>query len=92
MGKRSPQRPCVLGNNGAVSGCNKNGVNELMHLKKPGLCLMEDFADIVDWLLDGPDPSSCPARLSSPRQVSELQVLRPLAPLALHWIGVHLDP
>ena len=92
MGKRSLQQPCVPGNNGAVSGCNKNGVNELMRLKIPGLCLMEDFADIVDQLPDGPDPSSCPACLSSPRQVSELQVLQPLGLLALHWVGVHPDP
>src|SRR6185437_13810665 len=36
---------------------NKYGIDKLMRLKIPGLCLVEDFADIVDWLLDGPDPS-----------------------------------
>ena len=39
-------------------GCNKNSVNELMHLKIPGSCLMDDFADVVDRLLDGLNPSS----------------------------------
>src|SRR6185369_16879355 len=38
------------------TGCNKYGIDKLMRLKIPGLCLMEDFADVVDWLLDGPDP------------------------------------
>src|SRR6185437_3082361 len=37
-------------------GCNKYGIDKLMRLKIPGLCLVKDFADIVDWLLDGPDP------------------------------------
>ena len=37
-------------------GRNKYGIDKLMRLKIPGLCLVEDFADIVDWLLDGPDP------------------------------------
>src|SRR6185437_11444418 len=27
-----------------------------MRLKIPGLRLVEDFADVVDWLFDGPDP------------------------------------
>src|SRR6185503_16022359 len=27
-----------------------------MRLKIPGLCLVEDFADVVDWHLDGPNP------------------------------------
>ena len=33
---------------------NKYGIDKLMRLKIPGLCLVEDFADIVDWPLDGP--------------------------------------
>src|SRR6185503_961545 len=28
-----------------------------MRLKIPGLCLVKDFADVVDWLLDSPDTS-----------------------------------
>ena len=35
------------------SGRNKDGIDKLMRLKIPDLCLVEDFANIVDWLLDG---------------------------------------
>ena len=38
-------------------GHNKYCIDKLMCLKIPGLCLVEDFADVVDWLLDGPDPA-----------------------------------
>ena len=34
-------------------GRNEYGIDKLMRLKIPGLCLVEDFADKVDWLLDG---------------------------------------
>ena len=37
-------------------GRNKYCIDKLMRLKIPGLCLVKDFADVVDWLLDGPDP------------------------------------
>ena len=39
------------------SGRNKYRIDKLMLLKLPGLRLVEDFDDVVDWLLDGPDPS-----------------------------------
>ena len=37
-------------------GRNKYGIDKLMSLNVPGLCLVEDFTDVVDRLLDGPDP------------------------------------
>jgi hypothetical protein len=37
-------------------GRNKYSIDKLVHLKVPSLCLMEDFTDVVDWLLDGLDP------------------------------------
>ena len=37
-------------------GRNKYSIDKLVRLKVPGLCLMEDLADVVDWLLDGSDP------------------------------------
>ena len=39
-------------------GHNKYSIDKLMRLKIPGLCLVEDFADVVDWLLDGSDPGT----------------------------------
>jgi hypothetical protein len=42
-------------------GCNKYSIKELMRLRIPGLCFMKDRTDVVDRLLDGPDP---PAGLS----------------------------
>jgi hypothetical protein len=39
-----------------LPGRNKYSINKLVRLKVPGLCLMEDFADVVDRLLDGSDP------------------------------------
>jgi hypothetical protein len=39
-----------------LPGFNKYGIDKLVRLKVPGLRLMEDFADIVDWLLDDSDP------------------------------------
>jgi hypothetical protein len=37
---------------------NKYGIYKLMRLEVPSLCLMEDFTDVVDRLLDSPRPSS----------------------------------
>src|SRR6185312_14036938 len=42
-----------------------------MRLKIPGLRLVEDFADVVDWLLDGPDPGDR-VRLALVRHVRSL--------------------
>jgi hypothetical protein len=41
-----------------LPGRNKHSIDKLVHLKVPGFCLMEDLADVVDQLLDGPDPYS----------------------------------
>jgi hypothetical protein len=38
-----------------LPGRNKYSIDKLVLLKVPGLCLMEDFANVVDWLLDGLD-------------------------------------
>jgi hypothetical protein len=35
---------------------NKHNIEKLVRLKVPGLCFMEDLADIVDRPLYGPDP------------------------------------
>jgi hypothetical protein len=35
---------------------NKHNIEEFVCLKVPGLCFMEDLTDIVDRLLNGPDP------------------------------------
>jgi hypothetical protein len=37
-------------------GRNKYSIEKLVHLKVPGLHLMEDLADVVDRPLYGPDP------------------------------------
>jgi hypothetical protein len=37
-------------------GRNKYSIEKLVRLKVPGLCLVEDLADVVDRLLDGLDP------------------------------------
>jgi hypothetical protein len=39
-------------------GRNEYSIKELMRLGIPGLCLMQDLADIVDRLLDGLDLAS----------------------------------
>ena len=39
-----------------LPGCNMNDIDDLMRLGIPRLCLVEDFTDIVNWLLDGSDP------------------------------------
>jgi hypothetical protein len=39
-----------------LPGRNKYIIDKLVRIKLPDLCLMEDFADVVDWLLDGLDP------------------------------------
>jgi hypothetical protein len=39
-----------------LPGRNKYSIDKLVRLKVPGLSLMEDFTDVVDWLLDGSDP------------------------------------
>jgi hypothetical protein len=39
-----------------LPGRNKYSINKLVRLKIPGLCLMEDLADVVDRLLYGLDP------------------------------------
>jgi hypothetical protein len=39
------------------SGRNEYSIKKLMRLRIPGLCLMKDLTDVVDWLLDGPDPA-----------------------------------
>jgi hypothetical protein len=39
-----------------LPGCNMNGIDDLMCLGIPRLCIVEDFADVVNWLLDGSDP------------------------------------
>jgi hypothetical protein len=41
-----------------LPGRNKHSIEKLMCLKVPGLCLVEDLADVVDRLLNGPDPYS----------------------------------
>jgi hypothetical protein len=41
-----------------LPGRNKYNIEELVRLKVPGLCLMEDLADVVDRPLNGPDPYS----------------------------------
>jgi hypothetical protein len=41
-----------------LPGRDKYSIEELVRLKVPGLCLMEDLADIVDRPLKGPDPCS----------------------------------
>jgi hypothetical protein len=38
--------------------CNEYSIKELMRLGIPGLCLMQDLADVVDRLLDGLDLAS----------------------------------
>jgi hypothetical protein len=35
---------------------NKHSIEKLVRLKVPGLRLMEDLADVVDWLLYGLEP------------------------------------
>jgi hypothetical protein len=37
---------------------NEYSIMELMRLGIPGLCFMQDLADVVDWLLDSLDFSS----------------------------------
>jgi hypothetical protein len=37
------------------AGRNEYSIKEFMRLGVPGLCLMQDLADVVDWLLDGLD-------------------------------------
>ena len=37
---------------------NKHNIEKLMRLKVPGLCLVEDLADVVDRPLNGSDPCS----------------------------------
>jgi hypothetical protein len=39
-----------------LPGCNENRIKQLIHLRVPCLGFMEDFAYVVDWSLDGPDP------------------------------------
>jgi hypothetical protein len=39
-------------------GRNEYGIKKLVRLRIPGLCLMKDLTDIVDWPLDGFD-SDC---------------------------------
>jgi hypothetical protein len=41
-----------------LPGCNKYSIEELVRLKVPGVCLMEDLADVVDRPLNGLDPCS----------------------------------
>jgi hypothetical protein len=41
-----------------LPGRNKHGIEEFVRLKVPGFCLVEDLADVVDRLLNGPDPCS----------------------------------
>jgi hypothetical protein len=41
-----------------LSRRNEYSIKELMRLGMPGLCFMQDLADVVDWLLDGLDFSS----------------------------------
>jgi hypothetical protein len=47
-----------------LSGHNKYSIDKLVHFKVPSLCLMEDFTDVVDWILMvwtptvGPEPSN----------------------------------
>jgi hypothetical protein len=41
-----------------LPGRNKYSIKELMCLRIPGLCLMEDLTDVIDRLLDGPDSAS----------------------------------
>jgi hypothetical protein len=39
-----------------LPGRNKYSIDKLVHLKVPGIRLMEDLADVVDRLLDDSDP------------------------------------
>ena len=39
-----------------LPGRNKYNIDKLVCIKVPGLCLMEDLANVVDRLLDGLDP------------------------------------
>jgi hypothetical protein len=39
-----------------LPGRNKHNIEQLVRLKVPGLCLMEDIADVVDQHLYGLDP------------------------------------
>jgi hypothetical protein len=39
-----------------LPGRNKHNIDKFVRLKVPGLCLMEDLADVVDLPLNGPDP------------------------------------
>jgi hypothetical protein len=41
-----------------LPGCNEYSIKELMRLRIPGLCLMKDLTDVVDWLLDSLDFTS----------------------------------
>jgi hypothetical protein len=41
-----------------LPGCNEYSIKELMRLRIPGLCLMQDLADVVDRHLDGLDFAS----------------------------------
>jgi hypothetical protein len=38
--------------------CDKYSIDKLVRLEVPGLCLVEDFADVVDRPLEGSDPCS----------------------------------
>jgi hypothetical protein len=40
-----------------LPGRNKHSIKEFVRIKVPSFCFMEDLADVVDWLLNGPDPS-----------------------------------
>ena len=41
-----------------LPGRYKYSIKELMRLRIPCPCFMEDLADVVDWPLDGPDSTS----------------------------------
>jgi hypothetical protein len=41
-----------------LPGRNKHNIEKFVRLKVPGLCFMEDLADVVDRPLNGPDPCS----------------------------------
>jgi hypothetical protein len=43
-----------------LPGRNKYNIDKLVRLKVPGLCLVEDLADVVYQLLDGSDPCGWP--------------------------------
>jgi hypothetical protein len=60
MERRSHHDPVCLEIVAQLSGRNKHVVEQLVCLKVPGLCFVEDLTDVVDRPLYGPDPCGWP--------------------------------